>query len=187
VPPSTTNLISRNLKETPTTPINLLSFDFKWPWSEEETLIKEEVLVTLESRIIVSNMKAGVEPYFFDINSDGFIDILVSLNDSPTPLFMVLQKYDTVNKVKTWSNVVSFDSFLTTLGDKTTCITPDKARALTNPHFNFYTDLNGDCVPDLFLTTVHKNSSGFTINEMSIYLQIFDESINEFRFCMTYN
>lgn len=54
------------------------------------------------------------------------------------------------------------------------------------PHYNFFTDLNNDCVPDLFLTTEYKNATGYLKRQYEVYIQIYDEDTQKFMFCLTY-
>jgi len=52
--------------------------------------IKEEELTLLNTHKFASNLEFGVEPFFFDINGDSLVDVLVSIKESPNPLTVFL-------------------------------------------------------------------------------------------------
>jgi hypothetical protein len=100
-----------------------------------------------------NKVKANTEPFFADLNGDYKEDMLYS---------------DVDNKIKVWENgqSIPFDDYVKTDDG---CLTPDSGRRLAHPHSNAFIDFNGDCIADLFLTTV--DSSGYSWYE--IYTQTF--------------
>ena len=85
-----------------------------------------------------------------DFNSDGLLDILINQKETPNPLIVALQTIDPETHAKQFNKLEKFDSFLSTMD---VCNQPNATRKLTNPHYVHVTDLNNDCVPDIFLTT----------------------------------
>ena len=63
------------------------------------------------------------------------------------------------------------------------CKAPDSARRLSDPHYNSYQDVNGDCIPDLLLTTFNEATNATTLE---VYIQVYDPDYQEYRFCMVY-
>ena len=57
--------------------------------------------------------------------------------------------------------------FSTYLASDQACLTPDTNSALSIPHSAAFLDLDGDCMPDLFLTNERPDSSLF----YEIYIQ----------------
>jgi len=61
------------------------------------------------------------------------------------------------------------------------CMKTNSTRRLTNPHYVHISDLNHDCVPDLFLTTENRG-----YKQAEIYLQVMDPKTETYKYCMTY-
>ena len=121
-------------------------------WAIEE-VTKSEDLITVGTATITDDIDKDVQPFFFDYNGDTLTDVLYSADNEMVPLKLLLQKKNK-NGTREWDRF-DFDLHFTT-EMKGICKTPDSARRLANPHYNSYQDVNGDCIPDLLLTTFNE-------------------------------
>ena len=64
--------------------------------------MKEEEVIEIESHMFLSEIIYGVEPFFFDINSDGLLDILISQTES---ILVILQSIDPVTNEKHFNDI----------------------------------------------------------------------------------
>lgn len=128
-----------------------------WPWGKSEpTPVVGETQHILATSLVADDLVDDVEPFFLDLTGDGLEDILYSrkaIGDAKGELAILVQKQGEEGEV-TWEKKTFEDDYRTNLsGD---CLeTPVIPTELANPHFNSYQDLNGDCIPDLFLTTFY--------------------------------
>lgn len=51
-----------------------------------------------------------------------------------------------------------FSDFVLTSKDNSMCLDPNYSDIISTPHSNSYLDLNGDCMPDIFLTKVNSTT-----------------------------
>lgn len=51
------------------------------------------------------------------------------------------------------------------------CKTPTPGDLISSPHSNSFLDLDGDCMPDIFLQKTHINSDGSKVHYGEIYIQ----------------
>lgn len=119
----------------------------------------------------LNNLKIynGVQPMFLDINGDMKTDMIFTGKDAKgnfeTQIAMG-QSFDSQNfKIEPLSNY-----FLTSKEDKT-CLDPNPNDMISNPHSNSYLDLNGDCIPDIFMTKVSLDDAKNKFYYGEIYLQ----------------
>lgn len=55
---------------------------------------------------------------------------------------------------------MKFSEFLISSEENKNCVDPNPDDMIASPHSNSFIDLDGDCIPDIFLTKVHKNKDG---------------------------
>lgn len=60
---------------------------------------------------------------------------------------------------KSWNSssysILQFSDYVLTSKDNSMCLDPNFSDIISTPHSNSYLDLNGDCMPDIFLTKVN--------------------------------
>jgi len=54
---------------------------------------------------------------------------------------------------------VDFSEFLVKSSENSKCLDPSADDIISTPHSNSFADLNGDCMPDIFLTKLKKVGS----------------------------
>lgn len=84
-----------------------------------------------------------------------------------------LKVFTYLNGDNSKSQVLDFyDSFVLTPDQDAHCRVPEKKDSLSVPHSASFIDLDGDCMPDLYLTKEHKDAeSGLTNYYYEIYIQ----------------
>jgi integrin alpha FG-GAP repeat containing protein 1 len=105
---------------------------------------------------------------FFDINGDMKTDMVYIGIDANKKKAMMIALGDSFNSTSfTFKPLIEF--FLSSSEDKT-CLDPNLEDMISNPHSNSFLDLNGDCIPDIFLT---KESIDKKTGAKSIYNEIY--------------
>lgn len=100
-------------------------------------------------------MEPFTQPFFLDINGDMITDILYLKPSSPDgvapPKIALLEGFK--NGDKTEYKQSDATSFIIPEGEgiNKNCLAPDTDDYFSSPHSNSFIDLNGDCMPDIFL------------------------------------
>lgn len=118
---------------------------------------------------------------FLDINGDMKMDMIYTGLDSHgnTQTTIALgETYDSLDF--TFEPLSNF--FLSSEEDKT-CLDPNVNDMISNPHSNSFLDLNGDCIPDIFLSkeTIDEDNKKHFYGE--IYVQKLVKGKN--RYCLS--
>jgi hypothetical protein len=66
-----------------------------------------------------------------------------------------------------------FDYFLVNPNDDPTCMSPTKNDIMSMPHSTSFLDLNGDCMPDIFMQKRHREGSSIGQEIYTYYTDIF--------------
>lgn len=72
---------------------------------------------------------------------------------------------------QTYETNHSFFDYILTSSDDSNCKDPSTTDMFSIPHSNSYIDLDGDCMPDIFLTRQYTDSNGVTQFYYEIYSQ----------------
>lgn len=75
---------------------------------------------------------------------------------------------DSLNSSK--FKIVDFSTFLVTNKEDSNCMDPNPDDIISTPHSNSYADLNGDCMPDIFLTKLKKVGNKYKDPYYEIYM-----------------
>lgn len=71
----------------------------------------------------------------------------------------------------------SFNDYIQNSKEDPQCLQPSKEDLLSSPHSNSFVDLNGDCVPDLFLQKIKKVTDEKGISTYYTYVEIYETRI----------
>mmetsp|Transcript_30171 Transcript_30171/g.46097 ORF Transcript_30171/g.46097 Transcript_30171/m.46097 type:complete len:140 (+) Transcript_30171:413-832(+) len=91
-------------------------------------------------------MKARSQPTFLDINGDMIMDFIYV---TPSNQSKVAVGKDTEAKD---FEAVDLSEFIMTPKQNPDCQTPDPSSYISTPHSNSFIDLDGDCMPDLYIS-----------------------------------
>lgn len=123
------------------------------------------------------SLEKGSQPFFADVDLDGYADFLFNDGVGVTPTLKV--SLFNVQKKTYTTTFVFWDKFVST---SPACNTPNNPPAITlrTPHFSAVADFDGDCVSDLFLTT--RGSS-----RASLFLAVLEakNGHSEVKYCLT--
>lgn len=72
-----------------------------------------------------------------------------------------------------------FSEFLITNAEDKNCLDWNEADLISTPHSNTYVDLNGDCIPDIFLTRIDKNTQ-------ELYYEVYTQKLvnKKHKYCL---
>ena len=81
---------------------------------------------------------------------------------------------------------VSTADFIIPKAEDASCIDPDPVDIISSPHSNSFVDLNGDCMPDIFLQKQHKGKNVLKKDVYENYYEIYIQKIHKGRqmFCL---
>ena len=99
-------------------------------------------------------MEPFTQPFFLDINGDMITDILYlkPSTDGGPPKIGLLEGHKSSSDVTEYKESDPL-SFIIPEGEgrNKNCLKPDPEGYFSSPHSNSFIDLNGDCLPDIFL------------------------------------
>ena len=64
---------------------------------------------------------------------------------------------------------INFSELLVKNSENSNCLDPNRDDIISTPHSNSFADLNGDCMPDIFLTKLKKVGNEFKDPYYEIY------------------
>ena len=113
------------------------------------------------------------QPFFLDLNGDLRIDMVYVSGDSQEPKIK-LARGDSEDFFGKKYTIEYFDNYVITPGQDQNCVEPQDL--ISSPHSNSYLDLNGDCMPDIFMQKTRVSQNLKTkqpeyINYFEIYTQ----------------
>ena len=104
--------------------------------------------MAIESKLNLLVVLSNLTSFLFGYRTD----LLYLTNDSPPQIKVALaNKLD--NSAFTF---VDFNTFLITPEENPLCSMPSKEDLISWPHSNSFLDLDGDCIPDIFMQKVKK-------------------------------
>ena len=109
---------------------------------------------------------------------------LIYLSNDPQPKIKVaLANKDAGSNVN--YSFVDFKSFLITPEEDPLCQVPSDTDLISSPHSNAFLDLDGDCIPDIFMQKIKKTSVNGT-DVFKAYYEIYIQKImkKESKFCL---
>ncbi|CDW88409.1 UNKNOWN [Stylonychia lemnae] len=119
------------------------------------------------------------QPFFFDVNGDRKNEIMFNSPDQVDGNYVVkVGAFNSQNQfvVKDFS-----EEYAILPSQDSNCKTPI-AGSLSIPHSGSFLDIDGDCMPDLFLTKTYTNPEGVSSTQYEIYIQ--KKFNNRQRYCM---
>mmetsp|Transcript_13353 Transcript_13353/g.22704 ORF Transcript_13353/g.22704 Transcript_13353/m.22704 type:complete len:157 (+) Transcript_13353:459-929(+) len=90
------------------------------------------------------------EPTFLDINGDMKMDVLYvtpETSQKPSEMMVALGVDTTFTKFE----MQAFSNFIISSSEDDQCKDPSSEDLISTPHSNAFVDLDGDCMPDLFI------------------------------------
>jgi hypothetical protein len=93
-------------------------------------------------------IQASSQPFFLDINGDMITDLMFVTADPVQPQIVVALGLDTRGEK---FKIFPFSDFLVSSQEDSRCQDPSPVDMISSPHSNSFVDLDGDCMPDIFL------------------------------------
>lgn len=118
------------------------------------------------------NLQYDTQPFFADFNGDLKLDILFTDTAGSLKVAFQVKDSDYDMTIKDFIGSVALSK-----AEADYCLDPVATEQLSKPHSATYVDLDGDCMPDLFLT--RKNGDEYTFE---IYIQTIKNK--EQRYCL---
>ena len=118
-------------------------------------------------------LSPNIQPFFLDINGDMITDMMFVTEetiDQPSKIKIALG----TDEVGEQFSLGDFDQFIIKNREDENCMDPTEGDLLSFPNSNAFIDLDGDCMPDIFLqkTKVVKNTfATYYRNYFEIYTQ----------------
>lgn len=129
-------------------------------------------------------IQANSQPFLLDINGDMITDFMFVTAGTPTvpPEIMVAVGVDTRGEK---FRLEPFSNFLISSREDNRCKDPNPADMISTPHSNSFVDLDGDCMPDIFLQKTRITESTFATYYQT-YFEIYTQKVinNKLRFCL---
>jgi hypothetical protein len=138
------------------------------------------------TRLVLSDFKLqkGSQPFFMDINSDTYVDIVYNDNGIALNYPIRVALYNTETKAFETTTLGLFDTYVyvnTTQG----CLDiPNKETLkLSAPNFSSLVDVNSDCISDLYMTVDTGISDQVGLTLISTEIKTNEEGSGYRRFC----
>jgi hypothetical protein len=74
---------------------------------------------------------------------------------------------------------VSISEFLIPNSEDSSCFNPSPLDIISSPHSNSFVDLNGDCMPDIFLQKQRLTDYYVTANQYENYYEIYIQKLHK--------
>ena len=78
--------------------------------------------------------------------------------------------------------IEDFNNYVISSSESKDCQDPKQGALISSPHSNSFVDLNGDCMPDLFLMKQTVDSKGIVDNFYEVYVQKISK--NQQKYCL---
>ena len=105
-----------------------------------------------ESTINGLELFDGGQPFILDINGDMLTDFIYVSNGAKPKIQVALgNSYNSQD-----FNITSFSDFVMSPSDDPLCKEPSADDLIATPNSNAYMDLDGDCIPDIFMQKTRK-------------------------------
>lgn len=123
-----------------------------------------------ESSINGLELHNGGQPFILDINGDMLTDFIYVSNEATPKIKVALgNSYNSQQ-----FNITSFSDFVMSPADDPHCKAPSEDDLLATPNSNAYMDLDGDCIPDIFMQKTRKIPG---TNQTESYHEIYAQKI----------
>ena len=133
----------------------------------------------------INGLEVLSHPFFLDINGDMLTDFVYMSNSSPPKMKVALG----ASKEGTKFIFKDFSEFTFSSEEDSECKDFDESSMISSPHSNSFLDLNGDCLPDIFLSKVREELHGGT-KKWVAYNEIYFGKISDdklLKFCLMEN
>ena len=128
-------------------------------------------------------IQKGSQPMFFDIDSDTYTDFIFNTNDVVTDEWIRVVYFNQATSSFESNTVGFFDTYLIKEGFGGWKGVPDPQLRLSVPHFSTLTDVNADCIADLYLTVT---TTGLDLKGLTLTYSKFKEGPFEYmKYCLT--